>query len=405
ETPSQRRTVSPEHAHRIETLPEALAHQLLRTEELDARHSDHLGRWEHTFGDNYRRGKLWEPEIDRWVQAERVRLEALDVPMAAPWPEAHPFAMCITHDVDAVSTQRTLSERLRKISMTAADPELPHLTTKDKVERAIAVLSGPLRGNNVPVVDTTSTLGACIDLEEAYGIKASYFFTVYPVQTPSRFDCTYAFGDRCLFRSEQVEIRHILRYLVGEGFDVGLHASFLSPTRLEMLKRQKAQVEQASGAPVTTVRQHYLAYTHAQTPVLQDRAGLRADSTLGFNRNIGFRAGTSLPHHHFARAQDKALEMIQLPLVIHDGTVFRSKGLEYDLEYAQQAVGLVLDRIRATHGCATLLFHPEVLVDTSFMQLFRWCIEYGQQHNAWFATLHEIQEWTRARAGALESTF
>ena len=43
-------------------------------------------------------------------------------------------------------------------------------------------------------------------------------------------------------------------------------------------------------------------------PQLQEAAGLRADSSLGYNRTVGFRAGTSLPFRQFDVSAGRTLD-------------------------------------------------------------------------------------------------
>src|SRR5205823_4154390 len=93
-------------------LPDQLARLVLRAEEYEQPHRDRWGCWEFGFSDNFRRGALWEPEVDVWIAAER-RLLAHKVTLEPLWPDGHRFAVCLTHDVDLISSASTPAQALR----------------------------------------------------------------------------------------------------------------------------------------------------------------------------------------------------------------------------------------------------------------------------------------------------
>src|SRR5205823_56229 len=104
----------------------------------------------------------------------------------------------------------------------------------------------------------------------------------------------YDFDDPCRFRGERTSVREVIRTLYREGFDVGLHGSYNSALTPGQLAREKAALEKATGIRTKATRQHFVHWDVRTTPHLQANADFSADSTLGFNRNIGLRAGTSL---------------------------------------------------------------------------------------------------------------
>jgi hypothetical protein len=189
--------------------------------------------------------------------------------------------------------------------------------------------------------------------------------------------------------------------LAEDGFDVGLHGSYHSAVEPGLLAEQRAALERATHLEVTTTRQHFLHWDIRTTPRLQAEAGLLADTTLGFNRAVGFRAGTSLPFAHFDHERDSALELLQIPLIVEDGPLFRSDGLELDREMADVLVHSVLDTVAAGGGVATFLFHPNSLVSDDHLSIFRSTIAYAQSLGAWFASTREIEAWWRNRAASL----
>ena len=92
---------------------------------------------------------------------------------------------------------------------------------------------------------------------------------------------------------------HLVRALVNYDPARTLIPSALAGLQPGALAAERAALERATGLEIGTTRQHLLHWDVRRTPRLQEAAGLRVDSSLGFNRGVGFRAGTSLPSSRF----------------------------------------------------------------------------------------------------------
>src|ERR1700759_2853339 len=68
-----------------EDLPDDLARLLLRVEESEHAHRGQWGCWEHGFSENFRRGRLWVPEIDLWVAVAACQGDPVGAAVAE-WP-------------------------------------------------------------------------------------------------------------------------------------------------------------------------------------------------------------------------------------------------------------------------------------------------------------------------------
>ncbi len=134
-----------------------------------------------------------------------------------------------------------------------------------------------------------------VEAEQRLGFRSSFFFFPTRIRERHIIDNVYRWDDRTTYREETCSVREIARDLHQRGWDIGLHGSYLSPLSYEMLAEQKEDVEKAIGESVIASRQHNLHFDSAKTPAFLEKAGLQVDSTLGSNRDIGFRAGTSYP--------------------------------------------------------------------------------------------------------------
>jgi peptidoglycan/xylan/chitin deacetylase (PgdA/CDA1 family) len=386
----------------VPRLPEPLARRFLREEEYEHSYRDQWGCWEFGFSESFRDGTLVSPEIDRWAAEERRRLEGAGISLTPLWPDGKAFALCLTHDVDLVSTSSTPRQVLRSMQNSLERPRHGGLSQQLlRLARPPVRLARAARTGISLAPSATPTLERCVAMELEAGVTASYFFTVLPDRHVSRYDCLYGLNDPCTFRGERHRIVDVIRQLSDDGFDVGLHGSYHSALEPGLLATQKATLERATGLEIKTTRQHFLHWDIRTTPRLQDEAGLAADSTLGFNRSIGFRAGTSLPFHHFDLESNSMLQLIEVPLIIQDGPIFNPVALELDVELALELVHHLIDVIADAGGVATLSFHPNNLEHDDFATVYRSAIEYGLKRGGWAASVGTIQSWWRERAEKL----
>jgi len=370
-------------------LPDDLARRLLRIEEHEHAHRDQWGNWEFAFCEAYRTGRLWEPDVDRWLADKRGEGSAL-------WPGGRPFAVCLSHDVDLVSESVTPRQALRSMRLSLLGAPTSRRDTivrlaRPGVRAARAVRDGL---SKTPVAEA---LESCIEIEREHRVPATYFFTVYPGGDGHRYDCTYALEDPCRFGGARVTVADLVRGLDREGFEVGLHGSYNSAFASERLAAEKVALEAAVGSSVTSIRQHFLHWDARTTPRIHSHVGFSTDSTLGFNRNVGFRSGTSLPFRWLDVERDEPLDLVELPILVGDVALLRGDALELGLELARQTLSGLLDRVAEVGGVATLVFHPNNIADPDYRALFRQVIEYGVERGAWFASVRDLDRWFRGR--------
>jgi hypothetical protein len=244
---------------------------------------------------------------------------------------------------------------------------------------------------------TLETLERSVELELQRGVRASYFFTVPARDVHTRWDCVYAPSDPCSFRGERRTVAEVMRTLAHEGFDVGLHGSYPAGREPGALEAERAQLREATGLEVATTRQHFLHWDVRWTPRLQQTAGFRADSSLGFNRNVGYRAGTSLPYRLFDVAAGQRLDVLEVPLVVQDGALLGEIGIGVDLDGARDAVHGLFDEAAATGGAVTVVFHPDKLDRPDWLALYEWTLDHALERGAWITSLGEVETWWRRR--------
>ncbi len=375
-------------------LPGELARLLLRVEELEHSHRDRFGCWEVAYSENYRRGALWTPEVDLWAAAARERAGGMPL-----WPDGHSFAVALTHDVDMMSRDSTPEQVLR-----AARRKLLSVGSASGRERVLRLVlaDGQARYWGISRAPSTAdSLERCLAIESEYGVHASYFFAVYPGPHSSRYDCVYDLQDVCCFRERRTTIADVVREIAGGGHEIGVHGSYASSLDASLLEREKRALEATTGTSLTTTRQHLLRWDARATPREQSKAGFTVDGSLGFNRNIGFRAGTALPFRPFDFEHDETVDVLELPLVLQEGALLLPDALALDVPLAREVGADLIDTVAGVGGVATILFHPHSFASPDYVDLFRSVIERALERGAWIAPLGEIAAWWRERERSL----
>ncbi len=378
----------------LPTMPRDLTRLLHRTEELESNVRDRWGRWEFGHSDNFRRGKLWEPEIDEWLAEVRGCMGAASC--APLWPDGRSFVVCPSHDVDMVTRTWTPSQVVRSLGTA-----LSGARGMDRTEAVLKACGRAIVYGTSRAPSSAATLQRCIDIELARDVRGSYFFTVHPPGRASWYDSVYRVDDRLVFGDQRRRVRDVMNEVAQAGFDVGLHGSSASATDARLLSAQREVLEGAIDGEVQTIRQHWLHWDVRATPAAQAAAGFTADSTLGFNRNIGFRAGTSFPFLLSTPDPFDAVDVLEVPLIAQESALFGANALELDESLAREVVQTLVDRVAAVGGVFTALVHPHSLLDDRVTSLYTWLLDYALDRGAWVTSIAEVNSWWRRRANAL----
>jgi hypothetical protein len=360
-------------------LPADLARLFLRSEERESSYRNGWKVWEAPASDNYHRGKLWVAEVDRWLAQERASLLGAGHSLEPLWPEGKPFAMYLSHDIDKVANPQTYQQVLR--------------ATEDRFKHRTKVWFRNLKGRYPAAPDVKDTMETALDIESKHGVVSSWFFTDYPVSPSEEFDCVYVPDDPCRYQGKVTTIKAMMIDLAKRGHDVGLHGSYHSARCSGMLKKQRQSLELATGLEIRSTRQHWLHFDIDLTPRLQSEAGIEVDGTFGFNRHLGFRAGTSLPFFW------SGLDLLEVPLVLQDVAIFSPAAMELDLTLANAVCAQIVDEVASVGGCVGVLLHPEQFpLINGLASWYDTLIATALRKGAWVTSLAGINTWWRERA-------
>ncbi|MBI1798702.1 MAG: polysaccharide deacetylase family protein [Candidatus Eisenbacteria bacterium] len=353
--------------------------------------STRLGEW----------GVLDRPIVNQWALqlsrrvrawAERRNHRLAEVPR---WKNGKRFAVALTHDVDWVR-RYSVRQSLRLLGQARKPGSYAFRHGLRSTAEAIVHFADRS--------DPYCTFDRWMSEEAGHGFRSTFLFCPPHPKPRHEYDPTYLETDRVQFRGRAMTVAGLMRAIAAAECEVGLHASYESYVRSEELSRQREQIERAARIPIRGVRQHFLRFDIGRTWEAQERAGFAYDSTLGYNEAVGFRAGVGAPFHPWNPATRDERTLLELPMTLMDGTLFRT--LKLTAAGAVERIRAHFDAIEQVGGLAVLLWHPNATDESAFpgwWDAYREALQDLAGRDAWVAPAGEIAAWWLERGRQMDS--
>ena len=243
-------------------------------------------------------------------------------------PEPRRFAVKLTHDVDSV----------RSVSWRLLGGDLFKRRNPVKAWKTLRQLVS---------FETDPYLRGCYELaelSEEHGFRSAFYFMA---ADQGQFDTGYD--------PQAKEIQRTIRELRRRGHEIGFHPGYDTLENPVRFRIEKQRMDLALGDHCYGGRQHFLRFRVPQTWRLWEAAGLSYDSTVGFADHEGFRCGTCQPYNPFDIEQDRQLGLIEIPLIVMEGTLKQYRRLSP--EEGKVRVLTLARRCKQVNGIFTLLWH------------------------------------------------
>ncbi len=305
----------------------------------------------------------------------------ISIERKAFWPEARPFALCLSHDVDRTTKgAQYLFYTLKS---------LKDLNLKGVWKQFLSV------GCRLSGREPYWNFDRIMELESNLDVRSTlYFLNENGKARLSDPRSMILFWGRYNIRNSKIQ--SIISKLHTDGWEIGIHGSYNSYSDRQLFQSEKHILEGILGDRVYGGRQHYLNLEIPRTWHIHEEAGLEYDSTLGFTSAVGFRSGTSFPFFPFDEVKKKNIKLLEIPMTIMDGPLF---GYSDPWSEGKRLV----ETVEKYGGVLVLnwhqrLFNPYESVD--YQGLYTRLIKLCQEKNAWIATLSEVNKWWRHRIGS-----
>lgn len=161
--------------------------------------------------------------------------------------------------------------------------------------------------------------------------------------------------------------------------EIGLHGSYDSFDKLNLLVREKRKLEKATGLKVSGIRQHYLRWANPITWQIQAKSGFMYDSTLAYADYAGFRCGMALPYQPYDLENRKTIDIWELPPTVMDGSLFQYQDMS--LEQAYNYTKSLIDEVELCRGVFIMIWHNSSL-NPEWKKVYINIIRYLRDKNA-----------------------
>lgn len=314
--------------------------------------------------------------FDSIVHLQRERKQPLVC--KSMWPSGKRYGVCLTHDIDEIKkTYQWITFPARFLY------KLDFRRMKGQIRSGKEKIIG---------IEPFWTFPALMQLEKDMHVRSSLYFLNEQSQCKLFHPKSWRHHGR-RYEFSNTKLQPVFEQLKMGGWDIGLHGSFDSYQERGKLAEEKRYLEQIIKNKVIGIRQHNLNLKIPETWIHQESAGLKYDTTLGFNNAVGFRCGYCYPFSPVDLKEEKILNIVEIPLIIEDLPYFRLKDRE-------TTFSAILQKVIKVHGVLTLLWHHSVFNENEFPgwgMAYKNMIEQCLNHEGWVTSGSEIYEWIRKR--------
>jgi hypothetical protein len=304
---------------------------LSRWEETVVSTRDQHNRFPATASVAYRQGFLDRPIVDEYALILKAWLRVL----MPDWePQSRRFSIKLSHDIDSV----------RRASVKALAGDLLKRGNIRQAGETAQALFRPERDHHLRGIYRLA------DWSEQHGFRgAFYFMTAQSGLHDNGYDFQSPLLQRCI-----TDLRE-------RGHEIGFHPGYHTFNDPQRFVAEKQRMDAVLGQGRYGGRHHYLRFCAPDTWQQWAEAGLVYDSTLSYADHEGFRCGTCHPYQPFDTRQDRQLDLLEIPLIVMDGTLKQYRGLTP--EAGKERILLLARRCQQVGGEFTLLWHNNSLLN------------------------------------------
>ena len=146
---------------------------------------------------------------------------------------------------------------------------------------------------------------------------------------------------------------------IGDYALVGIHPSFSSYLKKDVVKEEISRLSEVLNREVTMSRQHFLRLCLPSSYQILNELDITDDYTMGYASQAGFRAGYADTFQFFDLENDMKTKLNIHPFALMDGTM--RDYLDLDVHESYEKTKKLVDEVKNVNGTFILLWHNETL--------------------------------------------
>ena len=306
---------------------------LSRWEETQVTKRDEHGRFRFIDSIAYKHNFITIPVVDEYAMLLRKYLQLL-------FPRidlgTRKFCIKLSHDIDDIRRFKNIRATFRTLGGDVIKSRSAGLVCRS--------LGELLRSINCPEKDPYFLgIYELATLSRKYNMDSAFYFKTSP---KSDHDSGYNMDGN---------VRQCIFYLQEQGFEVGFHPGYYTFRNYAKFIGEKERLDKILGDKSYGGRQHYLRFDVHTTWKYWEQSGLKYDSTVGYAEHEGFRCGTSHPFRPFDIKEDREVDILEVPLIVMDGTLSSYRNLTPDEGF--NSIDDLIGKCENVEGKFTLLWH------------------------------------------------
>jgi len=268
---------------------------LTRYEEYGDHEKDEYGRYAHTNSTAFKSGFLDKPIINLWVKDLAAALQKKFPALQPNWPA---FKFLPTYDIDIAYAYKYKGVA-RNIGGFVRSPSLNRLQ----------VLAGAKK-------DPFDTYKWLEELHKQNQLSPLYFFLV--AEKNGRYDKNILPHKDIMWKLVKYHARR---------YDIGLHPSWQSGDKPELLEREKEYLADMGEVPVNRSRQHYIRFNLPADFRRLVRLGIKSEYSMGYGSINGFRASVAAPFYWYDLEREEQTFLRVHPFCFMDANAYYEEKL------------------------------------------------------------------------------
>ena len=190
-----------------------------------------------------------------------------------------------------------------------------------------------------------------VKLESKYDFRSTFFWLVEKGSDKNNIP-------HADYRIKSESIQQVISDSKKQDFDHGLHKSTY-PIPFE---------EELQKLPAECNRFHFLKFKVPDSWEAIANAGIKADASLGFAEEIGFRNSYGKPFIPFDFKHNRPYPFVEIPLHVMDSTLLYRKEIPYQNVYDEVVPFIEKNK----ENCIlSILFHNNMLTDYTYQEVFK----------------------------------